>query len=289
MYNSAKIFAISRLRIDVDGDGVRTLVCFDGCPLKCKMCPNREELEKGTPFWYTPDSLLESLKIDDVYYRASYGGITFGGGEPALQSEFIAQFSRMCPREWTVDIETSLNVDQEHVEVLAHVIDHWYIDIKDVNDKIYKKYTGHTNAKVLSNLQVLIDRGLASKITVRIPRIPGFNTPEDVQASSDYIKGLGIESLDIFTYSQPKEIEGPTMGCPVFPKSFPVWVRLLRIAFTLAVLICLGWICFWLFKTTAGAIVASAFLLLVALFFITIFWDDIGVLLYGKDDDDEWN
>ena len=230
MNNSANIFSISRLRIETDGEGVRTLVCFSGCPLKCKLCPNKQELKNGSPFWYTPEAILESLKFDDVYYRASFGGITFGGGEPALQSGFIAQFRRICPKDWTVFIETSLNVNQNHITVLAQVIDHWYIDIKDVNDKIYQKYTGQSNKQVLSNLRYLVDQGLSSRITVRIPLIPGYNTSEDVLASADFIRSIGIDDVNIFTYDDSEDSETTLMGIPaeedhVFRGRLGEWIK----------------------------------------------------------------
>lgn len=214
---SANIINISRLRIETDGEGIRTLVCLNGCPLKCKMCLNKDLLKKGGPFWYMPESLLEVLKIDDIYYRASYGGITFGGGEPALHSKFIADFCQICPKEWSIHIETSLNVDQKHIEVLAPYIHHWYIDIKDINNKIYKKYTGHSNAQVLSNLQHMTDNGLSSRMTVRIPNIPGYNTPEDVRKSAEYIRGIGIDSIYIFQYRVQFD-PLPICGIPYFPE-----------------------------------------------------------------------
>lgn len=297
MSYSANISSISRLRLETDGDGVRTLVCLNGCPLKCKMCPNKDLLEKGSPFWYTPESLLESLKIDDVYYRASYGGITFGGGEPALESEFIASFSRMCPKEWTVYIETSLNVDQDHIDVLAHVIDHWYIDIKDINDKIYHKYTGHSNSQVLSNLQRLIDRGLASKITVRIPHIPGYNTPEDVKKSEDFIRSLGLEDIDIFHYQEQHDSDPPLMGVPVFYENYPWWVRVLRTVTAILAVIGSGLICFKLISSTVGAIITASLVSIIVLFIVILLWDDIGGFIRGRSvnnvidklEDDEWN
>ncbi len=229
MNETAPVFNISRLRLESDGQGVRTLVCFKDCPLKCKWCPNEEQMKKVQPHWYTPESLLESLKLDDIYFRASYGGITFGGGEPALRSNFIADFARQCNREWSIYIETSLNVPLEDVQILSHVIDYWYIDVKDGNDKIYRKYTKKSNALVLSNLKYLVGMGLKDKITVRIPKIPGYNTPQDVQKTEELIRGLGIENIDFLYYSKSWPETVTTMGKPAEPVKSAWYRRIMRI------------------------------------------------------------
>ena len=66
----------------------------------------------------TPMQLFTHVRVDDLYFQATGGGITFGGGEPALRSIFISQFRKVIPKQWKINIETSLNVPQEHVERL---------------------------------------------------------------------------------------------------------------------------------------------------------------------------
>ena len=88
MNDHVNIFKIERLRIETDGEGVRSLVCFSGCPLKCKYCLNKSDMNKA-PLSLTPEELRDSLAIDDIYFKASsVGGVTFGGGEPSVHSEF---------------------------------------------------------------------------------------------------------------------------------------------------------------------------------------------------------
>lgn len=153
------------------------------------------------PISYTPASLLDVLLIDDIFFRVSpAGGITFGGGEPALQSVFIEEFRKICPNEWTLYIETSLNVPIEHVERLSGLIDYWYIDIKDMNEEIYQKYTGVSNLQVKKNLEYLVQAGVKDKIMVRIPLIPGYNTLGDVDKSQKRIHLLGLSSEQNFKY-----------------------------------------------------------------------------------------
>ena len=86
----APIIGIERHRIGRDGDGVTTLVAFHGCPLKCRYCLNPQCHDRNRQWKeITPQQLLETVAIDNLYFLATGGGITFGGGEPAMRSEFI--------------------------------------------------------------------------------------------------------------------------------------------------------------------------------------------------------
>ncbi|MBQ8957088.1 MAG: radical SAM protein [Bacteroidales bacterium] len=197
---AARIFGISRHRLTTDGEGVTTLVAFNGCPLRCKYCLNKAswETEKGRA--YTPEMLFEEVKIDQLYFLATHGGITFGGGEPLLQVSFIKSFRELCGNQWQLLAETSLNVPFENVEALDAVLDGYIVDIKDMNPEIYKVYTGKDNAVALSNLQWLLQHGDPNRITVRVPHIPDFNVDEDVSRSMEQLKTIGVVNFDEFNY-----------------------------------------------------------------------------------------
>ena len=197
---TAKIFGISRHRLTTDGEGVTTLVAFTGCPLRCKYCLNKASWEEGRGRVYTPEQLFEEVKIDQLYFLATHGGITFGGGEPMLQVEFIKAFRELCGTQWQIVVETSLNVPFENVETLDAVLDGYIVDIKDMNPKIYKAYTGKDNALVLSNLKWILQHGDPNRIMVRVPHIPDFNTDEDVECSKKRLETMGVTSIDEFNY-----------------------------------------------------------------------------------------
>lgn len=85
-----EIMGISRLRMGTDGIGITTLVTFYGCPLNCVYCLNPQCRDKNTVrAEYSPVELMKIIKIDDIYFRMTDGGVTFGGGEPLLYSNFI--------------------------------------------------------------------------------------------------------------------------------------------------------------------------------------------------------
>ena len=197
----APVTAISRHRIATDGDGVTTLVVLHSCPLRCRWCINPQTWKEGSSFTVmTPSQLLSRVRMDDLYFQATGGGITFGGGEPALRSRFIEAFRNICPQRWKINIETSLNVTQEHLERLMPVIDEYAIDIKDMNPEIYRSYTGADNGKVISNLRRLAEAGLADRCVIRIPLIPEFNTDKDRENSVRQLQEMGFTRFDRFDY-----------------------------------------------------------------------------------------
>lgn len=197
----APVITFSRLRMQVDGQGVTTLVCFHGCPLRCKWCIN--------PFSFAPETkctmmtaqqLYDQVRVDNLYFLATGGGVTFGGGEPLLYAGFLREFRGICGEHWHLCVETSLNVPWEQVALAADCIDMFYIDCKDTNPDIYRRYTGQNNARMLQNLQKLLAIVGPERITVRIPLIPEFNAEEDRSRSVELLKHMGITQFDLFTY-----------------------------------------------------------------------------------------
>ena len=198
---TAPLIGISRHRLTTDGEGVTTLVAFHGSPLRCKYCLNPQSLHsEGIWKHYDCMQLYEEVRQDELYFLATHGGITFGGGEPCLQSDFIYEFRQLCGQEWQLSVESSLNVPQENIEKLLPVIDYYIIDIKDINNDIYQQYTGKENEKVLNNLHYLIEHGKNEQIIVRTPIIPVYNSESDVDNSIRLLKEMGITQFDRFTY-----------------------------------------------------------------------------------------
>lgn len=198
--SEARIFAVSRHRLTTDGDGCTTLVTFNGCPLRCKYCLNKISWKEEAGKVYTPQTLFEEVKIDQLYFLATQGGITFGGGEPLLQTQFIREFRALCGDQWKLVAETSLNVASEMVQAADAVLDGYIVDIKDMNAEIYEAYTGKNNSLVLKNLEWLLQQGDPCRVTVRVPHIPDFNTNLDVAKSVEQLKAMGVTCFDEFEY-----------------------------------------------------------------------------------------
>ena len=207
--NRAQLY-ISRLRVGTDGDGVRTLVSFTGCPLDCKWCINRE-LRRETPDgkWYTPQELVDELRRDHWYFVCTQGGVTFSGGEPLLRSAFIKEFCQLCDSDWRIDIETCLNVPRANLEEVLPFVSTFIVDIKDTNPTIYSRYTGKGVNDVMAAFDYLCDTGTGEygcSVFVRVPLIPEFNTPEDVERSIETIRERYGDDfcIDRFEYVKDK-------------------------------------------------------------------------------------
>lgn len=197
----AKIIGIYRHRLSTDGDGVTSLVAFHGCPLRCRYCLNPQSLGNSDRFKeYTPQSLYDEVRMDELYFIATNGGVTFGGGEPVLRPDFICRFRELCGPSWRLTLETSLNVPQESIEALLPVVDSWIIDIKDMDADIYRQYTGKDNSRVRSNLRLIAEAGRQKDCMIRLPLIPDYNTDTAREVSRKALSALGYSKFDLFTY-----------------------------------------------------------------------------------------
>lgn len=197
----APILGIERLRIETDGDGITTLVGFYKCPLRCKYCLNQKCHEKPRIYNYlAAEQVYMKVAIDNIYFQSSGGGVTFGGGEPLLYPEYIADFKKYSNPRWRINVETSLNVRLANLKQIIPIVSSFIVDIKDLNPIIYKEYTGTTNQLLIRNLEYLSTIGLQDRVLIRLPLIKGYNTIEDQNNSEAYLRVLGYTKFDRFEY-----------------------------------------------------------------------------------------
>lgn len=201
MNQTFPVAAISRLRMATDGEGVTTLVCAWGCPLRCAYCINKFTWNENTKTdRLTPRELYDKVKLDSLYFEATSGGITFGGGEPLLYADFFPAFRKLCGAKWKLYAETSLCVPEESLRTAAGVIDGFIVDIKDTNPEIYRTYTGHDISPAIENLRLLASLVDPRKIRVRLPLIPNYNTDGDRDRSETVLREMGITNIERFPY-----------------------------------------------------------------------------------------
>ena len=201
------LLRIARLRMGSDGAGVTTLVAGAGCPLHCRWCINQRLLREASAEPVTARELLRRVEIDDLYFRATGGGVTFGGGEALLHAAFIRRFRELCPTEWRINVETSLAVPQALLSLAADTADLFLVDCKDMNGDIYRRYTGGEASLMTENLRYLLARRGPEAVTVRVPRIPEYNTAEDQQRSAARLRAMGVTRLDLFDYVLREDME----------------------------------------------------------------------------------
>lgn len=199
--NAFPLIGIERLRINSDGPGVRSLIAVHGCPLQCKYCINPAS-SNGSNSWdvYTPDEVYDAVKGDAIYYRATDGGVTFGGGEPLMYPKFLCAMDKLLPKGLNRWCQTSLNVPLKNLKLCEAVINHFAIDIKSLDPEIYRAYTGEELSQVLENLEWLANKRGKDDITIRMPIIPGYSTAEDQLAAVEYFENKGYKNIHQFTY-----------------------------------------------------------------------------------------
>lgn len=208
MIGTLPVFSIERHRLTTDGQGVTTLVGAYGCPLQCRFCLNPHAWNPDTLnkcVQMTPEQLYEKVKIDNLYFLATDGGVTFGGGESLLHAAFIAAFRQICGPDWRLTVETSLHVPRQSLEQVLGVVDEYIVDIKDMDEGIYAAYTGQPQTPLQENLQRLAASVSPEQVHIRIPRIPSYNTAENIRASITRLQELGFTRLEVFDYILRKQ------------------------------------------------------------------------------------
>lgn len=207
MSKDFSMLTISRHRMKTDGKGITSLVALAGCPLACPYCINGELLKDSSILKkVSPKQLVEELAIDHCYFLYTGGGVTFGGGEPLLQTNAILEFANLCPPEWNINIETSLNVPFKQLEPLLTGRFSFIIDIKSMQPDIYKQYTGLDNSQVIYNLTELCKCIDKEKYVVKVPLIPEYSDEKSVEESFDKLKQIGVEHTNILTFTYQKII-----------------------------------------------------------------------------------
>ena len=195
------VYAIRRHRIVQDGAGVVTLVGVSGCPLNCAYCLNPEGRDASAPTEnMTAQALYDCLSVDDLYFQATGGGVTFGGGEPLQHAPFLREFISLVNGMWQVRVETSLNVKPENALIDA---DEFIVDIKDMHEDVYARYTGGRLERALENLRTLLDQAGPERIRVRVPLIEGYNDKDLQRESIERLRDMGVTRFDPFVYRVP--------------------------------------------------------------------------------------
>ena len=200
------LYSISRLRMLTDGNGVTSLIGSVGCPLRCKYCLNPESWNGSTTVKnVTVDELYERVKIDNLYFITTGGGLTFGGRESLLHADFIAEFARRYKATgWKFYAETSLNVPSENVTKVLDVVDAFSVDCKDMDPERYNKYTDGDYSVFESNLKILLENVGPEKFQVRGPYIKGYNTREQQLENEEKLRSMGVTNIQLFDYIMPK-------------------------------------------------------------------------------------
>jgi len=217
------IFDIKRFAIH-DGPGIRTTVFFKGCPLRCWWCHNPEshkvlpenfdgcnikrsynrlisDDESGLGKEVDVEYLMYEIEKDRIFYEESGGGVTFSGGEPFMQPEFLISVLKRCKaNDINTTIDTSGYARWETMEPVFDFTDLFLFDLKVIDPKLHEKYTGVSNELILGNL-LKLDH-LKRKYFLRIPMVPGFtDTENNIKELTKLISSLkNVDGINLLPY-----------------------------------------------------------------------------------------
>ena len=190
------IFDIKRFALH-DGPGIRTTVFLKGCPLNCMWCHNPEsrcfstepymhvdklegkvfKKQKEIGYWKTVEKVMIEIEKDNVFFEESGGGVTFSGGEPFAQYEFLTGLLTACRnKNIHTSVDTTGFIEKKKLESVYKLVDLFLYDLKHMDDKLHKKFTGVSNKLIIENLEWLSNR--KRNIRIRFPVVPGYNDSE---------------------------------------------------------------------------------------------------------------
>ncbi len=128
---------------------------------------------------YTPEELVAELRKDEAFFRQSGGGVTFSGGEPLLQADFVCRTAELLHEHGIPSlVETCGYASSEAVQKAAGVVDAFFYDYKHPDPEIHRQLTGQDNVQILENLRWLM-KNFPGELSVRYPYIPGCNDSQE--------------------------------------------------------------------------------------------------------------
>ncbi len=191
----------------LDGPGIRTVVFFQGCPLRCKFCHNIDTNIPKQGKKYTVEELYEKVIKSRDYWIKNNGGVTLSGGEPLMQPEFLFEFCKKLKKEKIhITIDTCIKTEKEHIDKLLPYTDLWMIALKELDNKKHLDLTESENHDILDNIKYIdnqiTERNLNSKIRIRFLVIPTLTDYDKlINELGNFIKRIeNFECLELLAY-----------------------------------------------------------------------------------------
>lgn len=173
------------------------LLC-DSCGLCEIYCVNSARQLVGKD--YEVDELVKEILKDQVIFEESNGGVTFSGGEPLMQSDFLAEvMKKLKQKNIHIAVDTSGFTLFENIEKIIPYVDLFLYDLKIADNQKHIEYTGVSNKLIIENLIQLSKH--AVEINLRMPMISGINTtPSDIKGILDIIHDIKISRINLLPY-----------------------------------------------------------------------------------------
>ena len=168
--------------------------CVDACAAGAREIIGQE---------MTVEQVMAEVEKDIVFYEQSNGGVTFSGGEPLMQPDFLLALLNQCKNNGIhTAVDTSAYAEPQIIEKVADKTDLFLCDIKHMDSDMHERFTGVGNNLIMDNIKQLSEVG--KKIIIRIPVIPGFNDDrENIKATGQFAALLShISKVDLLPYNR---------------------------------------------------------------------------------------
>jgi len=212
----------------VDGPGVRFVIFFQGCPMRCQYCHNPDTWSPIGGQEMTAEEIIERFQRNRVFYKT--GGITATGGEPMIQLDFLLELFTKAKEN---DIHTCLDTSGitfvedrssevfTKIEQLMKVTDLVMLDIKHINAEAHKELTGHSNEKVFAFARYLDE--IKKPVWIRHVVVPEITfVEENLTKLGEFLKTLSnVERLEVLPYHSMGEVKYDNLGMEYPLKGVP--------------------------------------------------------------------
>lgn len=197
----------------VDGPGIRFVVFLQGCPLRCKFCHNPDtwNMTEGK----IKESAQETFEKIKKYkgYFGKKGGVTVTGGEPLLQSDFVLELFKLCKEDGIhTAVDTSGYIFNEKIKKVLEYTDLVLLDIKAIDEKVYRELTGVELKNTLDFAEYL--NKIGKKMWLRHVVVPGITDNDELlERLAKYVANLtNLEKVEILPYHRLGEFKYKELG-----------------------------------------------------------------------------
>lgn len=173
-------------------DRCESFECADGCMKEAVRIAGKE---------MDLDELMRILRRDQGYWGED-GGVTFTGGEPLLQKDFLLAALKECRRNYIhTAVETCACVPQDTFIRAAELADFMFVDLKHMDPEAHARETGKGNGMILKNIEAAVEIKREGELVIRLPVIPGFNDGEDnIRATAEFMRKNGLSEINILSF-----------------------------------------------------------------------------------------
>lgn len=188
----------------VDGPGMRFVVFLQGCQLRCKFCHNPDTWSTEENKLRKKEEILHKIERSKDYLNLSGGGVTFTGGEPLMQIDFLLD---ICKDIKKLGLHIALDTNghfqiTDKIKELMKYVDLVMLDIKHIDNETHKYLTGVENTKILEFAKYL--DSINKKMWIRVVYMPGITDKGDsLTRLKSFIDSLkNVEKVEVLPYHE---------------------------------------------------------------------------------------